>query len=113
MTAGGGADITSGYILDRVTVQPGCLGEYRERVAREYLPLARERGMELVGSWIEPPLELQDESNDLYLLWSFPEFWTMRRRSREQGASAWWEDSAALTVTRERLFLAAADLETS
>ena len=112
MTDDGGADITSGYILDRVTVQPGRLGEYRERVAREYLPLARERGMELVGSWIAPPLELHDESNDLYLLWSFPEFWTMKRQSREQGAAAWWEDSAELTVTRERLYLAAAELET-
>ena len=66
MTSDAGGGITSGYILDRVTVRPGRLGEYRERVAREYLPQARERGMTLVGSWIEPPLELQDESNDLY-----------------------------------------------
>ena len=111
MTSDAGGGITSGYILDRVTVQPGRLGEYRERVARVYLPQALERGMTLVGSWIEPPLELQDESNDLYLLWSFPEFWSMRRQSREQGAAAWWEDSADLTVSRERLFLAAAELE--
>ena len=35
----------------------------------------------------------------------------MRRQSREQGAAAWWEDSAELTVSRERLFLSAAELE--
>ena len=67
--------------------------------------------MELVGSWIAPPLELHDESNDLYLLWSFPVFWTMKRQSREQGAAAGGRTAAELTVTRERLFLAAAELE--
>ena len=62
------ASPSAGYILDRITVQPGKLREFRERLAREYLPGARERGLALAGAWIEPPLELHDESNDLYLL---------------------------------------------
>ncbi len=101
---------TAGFILDRITVQPGRLAEYRERLARDYLPLARERGMELVGSWIAPPLELEDESNDLVLLWSFPEFWAMRGQAREQGAGAWWDANEELAVSRERIFLAPTEL---
>ena len=101
---------TAGFILDRITVQPGRLEEYRDRLARDYLPQARERGMELVGSWIAPPLELEDESNELLLLWSFPEFWAMRRQAGEQGAAAWWDANDELAVSRERLFLAPVEL---
>ena len=103
---------TAGFILDRITVQPGRLGEYRDRLARDYLPLARERGMKLVGSWFAPPLELEDESNDLLLLWSFAGFWPMRRQAREQGAAAWWDANDGLAVSRERLFLAPTELAT-
>ena len=46
------------YVLDRITVRPGRLRDYQARLRERYLPLARSRGMTLVGQWFTPPVEL-------------------------------------------------------
>lgn len=96
------------FILDRITVRPGRLGEYQALLRERYLPLARARGMTLVGQWFTPPIELDDAPNDLVLLWSVPGpegFWTMRRQARDPEITAWWAASDALTLGRERKFM--------
>jgi hypothetical protein len=102
------------YILDRITLQPGKLDEYRERLASLYLPGARQRGMELVGSWITPPLELDDTCNELVLLWSLRDtaaFWMMRGQAMtDPEVASWWEASDRLTVKRERRLMTSAEI---
>jgi hypothetical protein len=98
------------YLLDRTLLRPGRLREYRELFARRYLPGARERGMELVGLFAAPPLELEDESNELFALWSLPDvaaFWTMRARAgADPAVAAFWRESEPFVLGRERRFLA-------
>ena len=96
------------YILDRITVRPGRLREYQALLRERYLPLATARGMTLVGQWFTPPIELDDAPNDLVLLWSVPGpegFWTMRRQARDPAITAWWAESDALTLGRERQYM--------
>ena len=96
------------YMLDRITVRPGHLRDYQVRLRERYLPLARSRGMTLVGQWFTPPVELDDAPNELLLLWLLPGpagFWAMRRGSRDPEITAWWAESDALTLGRERKFM--------
>ena len=75
------------YILDRVKLRPGQLQAYQQALRERYLPGARERGMELIGSWTTPPLEVE-EGNELVTLWSLPSieaFWAMRSGSVSPG----------------------------
>jgi hypothetical protein len=101
------------FILDRITVQPGRLREYRELLEQRYLPGAVQRGMQLVGSWVSPPVELEGESSDLLLLWSLAgveAFWAMRgQASADPTVGDWWKQSEHLLVSRERRLLAPAD----
>lgn len=96
------------FVLDRIKVRAGELRRYQERLSERYLPLARERGMTLVGQWIAPPIELADAPNELLLLWSLPGpegFWAMRSRSGDPEIAAWWEESDSLALERERRFM--------
>ena len=43
------------FILDRITVRPGRLGEYQARLRDVYLPLARARGGVISGATIPAP----------------------------------------------------------
>lgn len=100
------------YILDRVTLRPGQLQTYQKGLRERYLPGARERGMELVGSWITPPVELE-EGNELVTLWSLPgveTFWKIRSGSASPELEAWWKESDQLTLSRERKFMTSAEI---
>lgn len=97
------------FILDQITLRPGKLGEFREKLAREYLPAARDRGLRLVDSWLTPPLEMHDAGNDLVLLWSLADigaFWEMRRLQGEDPEGAhWWEGTGEWVASRSRQFM--------
>ena len=93
------------FILDRIRVTPGALETYQRRLRDRYLPGARERGMELVGSWVTPPVEVE-QGNELVLLWSLQgaeAFWAMRRQSAD-GAD-FWNEMEEVTLARERVFM--------
>lgn len=95
------------YVLDRVKVRPGQLQAYQQALRERYLPGARERGLELVGSWVTPPVEVE-EGNELVTLWSLESvdaFWAMRSGSSAEELAAWWEESDRLTLHRERRFM--------
>ncbi len=92
------------YILDRVKLRPEKIQAYQQALRERYLPGARERGMELVGSWLTPPVEVE-EGNELLTLWSLPSieaFWAMRSGSSAAEIAAWWAESDQLTLSRER-----------
>jgi hypothetical protein len=101
------------YVLDRITLKPGRLREYRELLERSYLPGARARGLELVGLFATPPLELDDASNELLALWSLPDlaaFWRVRMRAvADPGVERFWRESEAFILTRERRYLCRLD----
>jgi hypothetical protein len=52
-TGGNGARAASGgiYLYEDVRARPGALDAYHEALGREYLPVARERGLELFGAY--------------------------------------------------------------
>lgn len=97
------------YMLEEVTVKPGRLREYLAAYQREYVPGARARGLELVGTWVTPPLELDGESNTVVVLWSMADvdaFWTARKgAAQDANVHAWWQKAAAYQVSRSRRFL--------
>ncbi len=100
------------YMMDEITVKPGLLKEYVEAYNREYVPGAKARGMKLVGSWVTPPLELEGESNSVFILWAMDGvagFWAARKGSgADPKVQAWWEKAEPWQVSRTRKFLQAA-----
>jgi len=101
------------WVLDRYAAKPGRIRELQSGFEKRYLPGARERGLTLVGQWISPPLELPEQGNELYVLWSLPDekaFWQMRFASGEDPeVLAWWRHADQLVDARERKFLGAAE----
>ncbi len=100
------------YVLDRVKLRPGQLQAYQQALRERYLPGARERGMELIGSWVTPPVEVE-HGNELVTLWSLPSietFWAMRSGSAAPELAAWWEESDRLALSRERKFMTPAEI---
>ena len=98
------------FILDRIRIRPGEVETYQRGLREQYVPAARERGMELVGSWLTPPVEVE-QGNELVLLWSLADaegFWAMRRHSDE--AASFWKDMEAATLSRERVFMASVEM---
>jgi hypothetical protein len=95
------------YVLDRVKLRPGGLAPYQQALRERYVPGALERGMELIGSWVTPPVEVE-EGNELVTLWSLPSieaFWAVRSGSATGELEAWWKESDQLTLSRERKFM--------
>ncbi len=100
------------YILDRVKLRPGQLQAYQQTLREGYLPGARKRGMELIGSWTTPPVEVA-EGNELVTLWALPSiesFWAMRAGSGAPELATWWEESDRLVESRERKFMTPAEI---
>ena len=97
------------FVLDQIQLRPGKLGEFREKLAREYVPAASSRGLQLVDSWLTPPLELKDDGNDLVLLWSLENvgaFWKMRAlQSADPEGASWWAGTDAWVASRSRKFM--------
>jgi hypothetical protein len=102
------------YLLDRVTLRPGRLATCREALRESYLPGARRRGMEFVGSWCAPPVEVEGEPTELYLLWRLAgvgEFFAMRgQAAADPEVAAFWRELEALALGRERRVLGEAGL---
>ena len=93
------------FILDELTVAPGRLAEVRDRVEREYLPGAVERGLTLEQTLVSP-VELHDAPNQVLFLWSFPDaaaYWAARSgANRDPAVTAFWDALDRDLVSRTR-----------
>ena len=100
------------FVLDELELRPGMLAAFRDALRREYLPGARSRGMELLHTWVTPPVELAAGGTRVVLVWRVPGpagFWRMRAERDEAGVAAWWRVCERFTVSRTRRFAADAD----
>ena len=97
------------YMLEEFNLKPGVLKEYVDLFHREYVPRVKARGVELVGSWITPPIEMIGEGNTVMALWSMRDqahFWQERAAAnQDQPTKDWWAKAQAYHVSRRRKFL--------
>jgi hypothetical protein len=101
------------YILDQVTPKPGMAKQFLDTYMEKYAPAARERGMTLEKVLVAPPMWLEDQSNQLFIMWSVQgpaAWWGMSHQGRRNPAvAAFWEEEAApLILSRSRCFPAEA-----
>ena len=100
------------WILDEIELRPGKLAAFRAALEADYLPGARERGMELVHQLATPPVELAEGGTRLLLDWRLPglaDFWAMRAQNTRPGVADFWRDTASLYVARTRRHAADVD----
>jgi hypothetical protein len=101
------------YVLDELELRPGMLAAFRAALAREYVPGARARGMQLVHTWVTPPVELAEGGTRVVLVWRLAGpagFWAMRAQRDEANVAAWWRACERFAVSRTRRFAADADM---
>ena len=95
------ADAPGVAILDRVTLPRAEVPAWVERLQREYRPTAEARGYTFAGLW---QTHAEDtEAIEVVVLWTLPgprDFFRSRAPSHE--AKAWWRDTDALAIRRER-----------
>lgn len=94
------------YVLDDIKVKPGAQQAMLALMEERYLPLAREREMDLVGVFAFPPFERADAPANLVYLWRFSSLqrWWQIRAIEENDARlpAFWRDAAPLIIERSR-----------
>ena len=102
-------------ILDEIVVKPGAVARCRAAYRDRYMPGATRRGMVLEAAWQSPPgRDYPELAATLYYLWSVADvasWWAMRLSRNPDGSDerfdklAFWEEVAALTISRKRSFL--------
>ena len=95
------ADAPAVAILDRVTLPRDEAGPWVERLQREYRPSAEARGYTFGGVW--QTHADGTEAVEVVVLWTLPgprDFFRSRATSHE--ANAWWRDTDAVALHRER-----------
>jgi hypothetical protein len=105
-------DATPVFVLDELELRPGMLAGFRDALAREYVPGAEARGMQLLHTWVTPPVELAAGGTRVVLVWRLegPEgFWRMRAQRDEAAVEAWWRSCERFATSRTRRFAADAD----
>ena len=94
-------------MLDRVTLPRSAVDAWIERLHREYRPSAEGRGLTFAGLWQTHADDA--ETVEVAVLWTLPgprEFFRSRATSHE--ASAWWRETDAVALHRERRVMQAA-----
>jgi hypothetical protein len=105
-------EASSVFVLDELELRPGRLEAFRDALRRDYLPGARLRGMELLHTWVTPPVELAAGGTRVVLVWRVEGaagFWRMRAQRDEAAVAAWWRTCDRFAVSRTRRFAADAD----
>ena len=97
------------YILDQITLKPGCVGAFMGCFEADYLPAAVRRNMKLFLRSVSPPVELEDHSSEVILLWQINEigdFWSMRKEAKvDASVASFWQTCEAWIETRNRKVL--------
>lgn len=97
-------------LVYELCVPPGRLDQVAALFSESYVPQARERGMELVGTYITPPIELDDAPTTLVYHWRLADaaaVWAMKRQVQQAPEiDGFWRTIDDLVVSRARRFLA-------
>ena len=93
------------FIQEIASVQPGTADDYLAAVAREWMPVATDRGLTLAGAW-----RTAMRDTEAVLLWSVPTLTEFTRHMRDVGAAPetrrWAERARAWRVDyRETLLV--------
>ena len=97
-------------VLDRVTLPRADAGAWIERLHRDYRPTAEARGMTLAGVWQTRADE--PDAVEVVILWTLPDaraFFGTRANSHARDVVAWWHETDALALHRERRVMQAVD----
>jgi hypothetical protein len=102
--------VSSIVILDRVTLPADEARAWVDRMHAEYAPAARERGMQLNGTWSS---NVDADAVEVCILWQLPDipaFWRMRAATlADASVDAWWASTDAVALERHRRAYAAVD----
>ena len=95
---------------DLAVIEPArLLGQ----IEAQYLPGAKKRGMQLLHTWVTPPVELEKGGSRVVLVWQLDGvtgFWTMRSQNGDPAIARWWQACEQFVVSRTRRFAIEADL---
>ncbi len=100
------------YILDELELRPGMLAPFREALEKQYRPGAEKRGIQLLHTWVTPPVELETGASRVVLVWQLdgvPGFWGMRSQNGGPEIAEWWQACEEFVVSRTRRFAVEAD----
>lgn len=95
------------HLIDEIELLPDATDDFLAAFRARYLPGARERGMELVHTWITPPESPPEAGASVLLVWGLegvPGFWSMRRQSAAPEVDDWWRECERYAVRRTRRF---------
>lgn len=93
------------HILDEIVLDPGSIAPVLQLLEEKYLPgLAARQTLSLQQRWVSPPVQLDAQSNTLWLLWEASDpygYYTMRGTAGED-VQRFWETVDGLCLRRRR-----------
>jgi len=95
------------YLIDEIELRSDATDEFLAAFRAHYLPGARDRGMELVHTWITPPESPPETGATVLFVWALagvPGFWRMRSRNAAPEITEWWRECEDHCVRRTRRF---------
>ncbi len=98
-------------ILDEIQLPAGELLSMLQRLEKDYLPQAEERGLSLVAQWVSPPVVVPGKPNTLWLQWQVADVMSYYgiRAGQTEEVSIFWEEVDAIASERRRHVMVAAD----
>jgi len=101
------------YYLDHIVAQPGQGKALLDLYMTSYVPKAKSRGMVLAHRWVTPPLWLEGQSNELFIIWTVQgvaAWWAATRmRRKDPDLISFWAEALPLIAKRQRLYLSDVD----
>jgi hypothetical protein len=104
------------YVLQEITVTAGKGQAFLDAYMKGFAPGARDRGMVLERTLVNPPLWLDDRASTIVFTWAVqgvPGVWKMIASGRGTPAvEGFWDEVAPMVQHRaQRLFVEPADME--
>jgi hypothetical protein len=98
------------FLIDEIELRPDVMDDFLEAFRARYLPGARDRGMELVHTWVTPPETPPETGATILFVWALagiPGFWRMRSQNATPEIADWWRECEGYCVQRTRRFAVA------
>ncbi|MEQ9462255.1 MAG: hypothetical protein RJQ10_01220 [Haliea sp.] len=97
------------HILDEIVLWPGDIATVLQLLEDQYLPgLPSRHTLALSRRWVSPPVQLEGQSNTLWLLWEVTDatgYYTMRGTAGLE-VPAFWATVDSLCLQRRRHVMA-------